>query len=329
MPEIDSSLVDHPVSLGNYHCPTVMLDELATCAAAWVGAGVERAVISAPAGFGKTYATQRVSQHLVLEYPEVGFARVSCNASGVSGLSVGAFTTFSPDGEPAAPISLDSSGMLRTALVDFVNRTGQPTIVLWVDEAHLLSTSADDTLRRLKDELENVEIRLVIILVGQPSVSRLNEKRVSFSDDITRIVPSQHVDEFALRGLRSVSDIEHSLDAFDTICFPRGSGWSYTRFFLPDAFKDGLRLKKHASALWRVFLEEDRGNDGRAGGTEVPIVCYLRAVEYALINGPGRDLADFRADEEFWREAVLQSGWIARQNFQMSLRGLNGSGDLY
>jgi hypothetical protein len=46
-----------------------------------------------------------ISQRLVLQYPEVGFARVKGRASSVLGFSGGAFSTFSRDGEPVAPIS--------------------------------------------------------------------------------------------------------------------------------------------------------------------------------------------------------------------------------
>lgn len=323
-----TSLEIHPVSQRNYHCPTVMLDELAASAATWIDAGVERVVIVAPPGFGKTYAMRCISRHLVLQHPEVGFARIQATPSNDSGLSVGTFTTFSRDGEPAASTALDGSNTLQEYLQEFSNRTGQRSIVLWVDDAHLLTTPADDTLRMVKDELENVEIRLTVLLVGLASVRRLHEKRVSFSGDITRIIPSLHVEEFELRGLRSAIDIEHSLDGFDKTCFPSGSNWSFTRFFLPQAYQNGLRLYKHAAVLWRVFVAEDRDRDGRPA-TEVPIVCFLRAVECALISGAGRDCADLRVDEEFWRGAVLKSGWVERQEFQRSVRILYGPEDPY
>jgi hypothetical protein len=159
-----------------------------------------------------------------------------------------------PFPEMASPLRrfLESSGMLQEALEDLVNRTGQRTVVLWVDDAHLLSTSADDTLRMLQDEFKKKEIRLIVLLVGLPSVRRLNEKRVSFSGDITRILRSFDVDEFQLHGLRSAIDIQHSLEAFDNTCYPSGSNWSYTRFFLPQAYQNGLRLSEHAAVLWRV-----------------------------------------------------------------------------
>jgi hypothetical protein len=53
--------------------------------------------------------------------------------------------------------------------------------------------------------------------------------------------------------------------------------------------------------------------DGRPA-TEVPILCFLRAVEYVLISGAGRDCADLKLDKEFWRGAVIQSGWAERQD---------------
>ncbi|QYF93120.1 AAA family ATPase [Massilia sp. PAMC28688] len=353
-PDRPCSIGDHPVSMGIYHCPTVMLEELTACVTAWIDTGVEGAVISSPPGSGKTHATRWVSQHLGQQFPEVGFARVSASASSVSGLGVGTFTTFSRDGEPVGPIFIKNGGMLQKSLEDFADRTGQRTIVLWIDDAHFLTTSADDKLRRVKDELKNKAIRLFVFLVEQGSVHGLNEKLASFSSEIaptsiavdefqfsglhsvsdietsldafdetlfpigsgpvTPIEPSFGAVEFELRGLRSAIDIEHSLNAIDTTCFPSGSNWSFTQFFLPQAYQNGLRLKTHAAALWRVFLEEGDGGDE----TEVQILYFLRAVECALINGAELDCADLVLDEEFWRAAVLQSGWVNSQNFQRS-----------
>lgn len=317
------SLENHPVFLRNYTCPTVQLEGLAACVTQWTNAGIQRAVIVAPPGFGKTVGIRYVSDQLAFHFPDVVCLRMRCASTEISEDGLGPVIQLRIGHEPSAPIVLCANLRSQEPLQELATRMGKRTILLWIDESHLLHPVQDDVLRRLQDELEEAEIRLITLLVGQPGVRKLNEKRVSRAIDTPRIIPAVRAEEFELHGLRSATEIEYCLRAFDYICFPSNSDWSYTRFFLPHAYLHGLRLAAHADVLWQIFLEEDL--DGKAlAATEVPIACFARTLERVLIEGARQDSSNFSINEEFWRSAVLKSGWVAWRGCHSSLPEASG-----
>lgn len=285
----------HPVFRRTYNCSTIQLEELARRVAACIDAGVRQAVIFAPAGTGKTQGIRYLNKHLSAQFPEVGFAEMP--ASSVLS-ALGRDRSF-----------LEKHGM------ELVLRTRQRSVVLWIDESHLLNPPAENGLRRLQDQLKELEIRLLTVLLGHPRVRIMNQKRVSYASDFPTFLSSVPTEEFELHGIRSATEIEHCLKTFDNDCFPNDSGWSYTRFFLPRAYLNGLRLAAHAGDLWKVFVDADRAT-GMDTRTEVPMLYFARTIERALIEASTRDCENMSMDREFWERAVLQSGWVEGQGLR-------------
>lgn len=281
----------HPICLRTYSCSTIQMEELADRVAEWINQGVQQAVIFAPPGIGKTYSIRYVTKDLSAQFPHVGFAEMHARAiGGVHGRE---------------------RLFLEKHVMELIERAGQRSVVLWIDESQLLDSAMENMLRNLQDRLKENEIRVLTVLVGHPRVRTLNQKRVSYASDFPTIVPSVPTEEFELHGLRSMTEIEHCLKAFDNDCFPSGSDWTYTRFFLPQAYQNGLRLAAHAGDLWQEFVDADRttGVDTR---TEVPMSYFAKTVEHALTEGAARDCENMIMDREFWKRAVHQSGWGER-----------------
>lgn len=292
----------HPVFRRTYNCSTIQLQELACRVAAWIDAGVQQAVIFAPAGTGKTQGIEYLNKHLSTRFPEVGF--VEMPASSVLGAH-----------------ERDRS-FLEKHVMELVLRTGQRSVVLWIDDSQLLDSPAENSLRRLQDQLKESEIRLLTVLLGHPRVRIMNQKRVSYASDFPTFVPGVPTEEFELHGIRSATEIEHCLKTFDNDCFPTESGWSYTRFFLPRAYLNGLRLAAHAGDLWQVFVDADRAT-GMDTRTEVPMLYFARTIERALIEGSTRDCEYMSMGREFWETAVLQSGWVEGQGLRNLTRAFH------
>lgn len=283
---------NHPVFLRTYNCSTMQLEELASRVTAWIDAGVRQAVIFAPAGTGKTRSIRYLNRRLSAQFPEVGFVEMC--AGSVRGAH----------GRDRAS--------LEKHVMELVLRTGQRSVILWIDDSQLLDPPTEISFRRLQDQVKGSEIQLLTVLLGHPRVRILNQKRVSYASDFPTFVPSLPTEEFELHGIRSATEIEHCLKTFDNDCFPSDSGWSYTRFFLPRAYLNGLRLAAHAGELWQVFVDADRttGMDTR---TEVPMSYFARTIEHALLEGATRDCENMTIDREFWETAIIRSGWLEGQ----------------
>jgi hypothetical protein len=72
------------------------------------------------------------------------------------------------------------------------------------------------------------------------------------------------VEELAFYGIRNAEDVATCLNGYDQSAYPEGSRWSFTRFYIPQAFDAGYRLVNDAGALWQTCDQEPHILD-RAG----------------------------------------------------------------
>ena len=72
------------------------------------------------------------------------------------------------------------------------------------------------------------------------------------------------------------------LNAYDQGEYPEGSGWCYTRFYVPQAYDAGLRMFDSAGALWNAF-EDAHIKAQLDGPVEIPMKYFTAAVEAALL----------------------------------------------
>ena len=215
---------------------------------------------------------------------------------------------------------------LRKQVMKLIDGASHGSVVLWIDDSQLLTPAAEDSLRCLRDQLSVNEVRLLTVLVGHPRARLMKQRRVSYASDFPSFVPAVPTEEYELHGLRSVTEIEHCLKAYDNDCFPIGSDWSYTRFFLPQAYLNGFRLAAYARDLWHVFVDADR-TSGADSSTEVPMLYFARTIEHALIEGSARDRENMVMDRQFWKRAVLYSGWKEGRELQRDLARESYVGD--
>ena len=121
------------------------------------------------------------------------------------------------------------------------------------------------------------------------------------------------VEELAFHGVRNVGDVATCLAGYDQTCFPRGSDWSFTRFYLPQAVGNGYHLGDDAALLWNAFSDLHHKH-GLPGELEIPMDSFARAVEIVLKEGEMRDASNFRPESALWNLAVRSCGYIqARQ----------------
>jgi len=79
----------------------------------------------------------------------------------------------------------------------------------------------------------------------------------------TQIVARLMVEELAFYGIRNAQDVATCLNGYDQTAYPEGSQWSFTRFYLPQAFDAGYRLVSDADTLERI---RDDGPQGQSAG---------------------------------------------------------------
>lgn len=179
--------------------------------------------------------------------------------------------------------------------VDFVaervRANGEHRALLFVDEAQWMTTAMYRYLMAFHNELRSKDVRLIVILVGQPELRQVREGMVGEGKGhiLGRFMTATH--EF--RGVTGVEDLRKIARSLDQDSeYPPGSGWSYTYFFVPQAFEAGWRLEDHVDALWRALTDVCAANS-LPEITELPmqaIVAMFRALMLELHDRDAPDL---------------------------------------
>jgi len=125
----------------------------------------------------------------------------------------------------------------------------------------------------------------------------------------TQIVARLMVEELAFFGIRNAKDVATCLAGYDQTTFPRGTNWSFTRFYLPEAVDHGYRLLDDAQCLWDAF-ETVHNKAGFSATLEIPMESFTRAVEIALKESELHDSPTYRPSTDFWARAVRDSGYV-------------------
>jgi hypothetical protein len=190
-------------------------------------------------------------------------------------------------------------------------RNGSGTVVLFCDEAQRYDENEYEWLRDVHDHLDRMQIRLFTFLVGQQEL--LSVKTALQQARKTQIVARLMVEELAFFGIRDLRDVATCLAGYDQTEYPRGSGWNFTRFYLPQASAAGYRLLDDAVPLWSAF-EQLHHQAGLPGALEIPMESFARAVEIVLKDGELRDAPEYRPGSATWEVAARSCGYTqARQ----------------
>jgi hypothetical protein len=302
----------HPVVQQKYMVPTPSIDEMCSRVKKLIKLRTPGGIIFAHPRFGKTYGVRYVTRILKEDFPKAVILSFGCqkkkNHSEDAFFSVLLESVYHL-GALTGTISKKRS-KLNDRIMEMVDKSGYNWFVVFADEAQRLDVIEYEWLRDVHDELERRGIRMITLLVGQPQL--LNQKSAFRLSKQTQIVSRFMIDEMHFRGLLSVFDSATCLEGYDVACFPEGSKWCYTRFFLPCAYSNGFRLVNQATHLWDAFVEAHK--DARFEyEIEVPMQYFARSVEIALRENSEHDSYDFSFTSEMWKNAVSESNFVAAQ----------------
>ncbi|AQV94055.2 hypothetical protein BJN34_09145 [Cupriavidus necator] len=96
---------------------------------------------------------------------------------------------------------------------------------------------------------------------------------------------------------------------YDQTAYPEGTQWSFTRFYVPQAFDAGYRLVSDADALWDAF-EAAHHKASLPGPLELPMESFVRAVEILLKDSEIRDCPGYCPEPALWAHAVRHCGYV-------------------
>jgi|SRR5450830_112639 len=279
---------EHPLRRRTYRVPTPSIAAFRALIDECLFLFISGALIHGRPRMGKSYAIEFVRRDLEQRFPKLSIYKMRCTRSQVPSENSFFATLLNAAKHPAQ--SSASKAALRGRLVhklrQVADQRGDDRVVLFIDEAQNLREIEYEWLRDVHDELENHELRLFTFLVGQTQL--LAQKSVLQAQDKEQIVARFMVEELAFRGIASGGECAAVMAAYDQGEYPLASGWSYTRFYVPQAYSAGLRLAESAIRLWTAF-EEAHINARIEGPVEIPMKYFTSAIEAALLLSAERD----------------------------------------
>lgn len=188
-------------------------------------------------------------------------------------------------------LSRSKSRDLRRQLLSHIQSqlsiVGGNQFVLMIDEMQLLSDVQFDSLAALHNKLDFINIRMTTVGFAQPEI--LDVRTALLASDKTYLIARFLCEPFAFSGCTSILDLKQILLDYDnTQKFPEDSDYSFTRFFLPEAFKNGFRLSDYADEIWRTLKAAAGSSQG-----SIPMEHLSRTVEYILVASSSSDQPSF------------------------------------
>lgn len=304
---IDPSL--HPLVTGNYRIATPAIETFYELVERCLRYRIMGALIYGPSRIGKTRAIEYVRLLLARNHPKMTTYHAQCEHKPrhAEGPFFANLLAAVGDPEPNAGGNPSKRMRLSLRIREAAARAGSGTVLLFCDEAQRYNENEYEWLRDVHDALDRQQIKLFTFLVGQQEL--LAQKTALQIAGKTQIVARLMVEELSFYGIRNAEDVATCLNGYDQTAYPEGSAWSFTRFYVPQAFDTGYRLVSDADTLWQTF-EAAHNKACLPGRLAIPMESFARAVEILLKESEIRDAPGYCPESSLWGYAVQHCGYV-------------------
>ena len=299
----------HPLATGNYRIATPAIQAFHELVMRCLRYRTTGALIYGASRIGKTRAIEYLRLLLAETHPKITtyHAQAEHKPRHAEGPFFASLLAAVGHPEPDA----GSNPAKRTRLINKIkegcSKAGSGIVILFCDEAQRYDENEYEWLRDVHDHLDRMQIKLFTFLVGQQDL--LSIKTNFQRANKTQIVARLMVEELPFFGIRNAEDVATCLAAYGQTTFPRGTDWTFTRFYLPHAVNAGYRLIDDAHLLWEAF-EHIHNKAGFANALEIPMESFTRAVEIVLKESERLDALTYRPAADLWTLAVRSSGYV-------------------
>ncbi|QRR07709.1 ATP-binding protein [Burkholderia sp. MS455] len=253
----------HPLACRRYTIPTPMVQYAYQAIRERVYARRTGLVFIGKTRYGKTTCAYAALQYLLQEFPTIHAIFVPARS-----------TQRTNDGH-AYRVILKSEHHICAGRTDpdalFDNLVSEIEVALYakggdqfvmiLDEINLFKQQDIVKLLELGNALQKQNITMTVISFAQPDVEQLitSLQKQNLNQLIARFFrrpksfdgcTTQKMLEIVLRYLDEKSE------------WPEGSGWSYTEFFFPMAFRKGFRFYRYSDIIWNELDAVMRGPEG-------------------------------------------------------------------
>lgn len=202
----------------------------------------------------------------------------------------------------------DKRDRLHEALLRKARRSPTRTIILFIDEAQLLTEEQYYWLHNISNELDMQGCRVFFLLVGQHQL--IHRKETFMLLGYEEIVGRFMTEDVSFPGVESLDQIQECLQGYDVTIYPQDSGQYFPSLYVPLAYDAGWRLEHIAEPLWEQF-KSSWVKAGRIGNPIIPMSYLSSSVTNLLNDLAKRDKPSLVVADEFISRAVFHSGFAS------------------
>lgn len=206
---------------------------------------------------------------------------------------------------------------LINALLSAALDTEFRRIILFIDEAFNYREKDYNWLMHIYNELNTKDVQLTVFMVGTKELK--NSKTALIHAKQQQIVGRFMVNEYEFNGISSTADIQICLSSYDKYLEDdQFSNIILTEFYFPEAYKDNIRLISCASTIMEEFTKLMASNDIDIN-SDIPMQYFINLINYCLKKFGKYGKGVYFPNAENWREAILESGYIAAERCEIEL----------
>lgn len=291
----------HPILEKNYRLPTPMLERTYAVIRERVWMKRTGVYLYASPRMGKTTCAETVEALLLLEFPKLHIIRINARRN-LRPTETHMFRLLLEGVNHALSNRTHADLLFYNVKADIMVKLaalGGNHLVLIIDEMHRLNDVDLEQLLAVHNALHMQKISMTTISFAQPEII----------DRVTGLMTRrQHqllarflAEPIQFEGCSSVDDLRNILNSYDYDSeYPEGSGWSYTRFFLPEGYEAGFRLINYSEKIWNALFNA-LGAYTEAG---VPMEHVCLTVEHLLLALRGEDCCKISISDGDINDAV-------------------------
>lgn len=310
----------HPVLTRGFLIATPPLRQALNFAVETIASGAPCCTFIAFPRFGKTCASEYMKARLSSVFPNVPtvhFCGLYHNRTTERQFVADLLYQTCLEALPLKTTSCKTTSpalVLSRAWWTLAQRHKERRLILVGDEIQRLTADSFSWLIDVTNELHRLNVRTIAILFAQPELVSLRSALLVArrGDIVGRFLTRLKVFE----GIRSSNQLREVMNAYDDpaeLEYPAGSGWSFTRFFLPRAFANGWRLSSCAGDCWeqlRHLSTRRLKSPESVHKLSVGMEWIAGSIHHALLRFTDLDRSEFAASPHEWRIAIEKSGFL-------------------
>jgi hypothetical protein len=189
-------------------------------------------------------------------------------------------------------------------------KDSRQVFILFMDEAQRLQQQHFDWIKDIYNDLRLKGVILLPILVGQQQL--LDQKKAFLRAGVEgeAIVNRFMLYEHPFRGIREKEDFATCLGFFDSTPYPANSSWTFTKFFVPQAYANGFRLAHVKDILWDAFCDAYQELKLKSK-MEIPMQYFSKTIEIILRDSVDLDQPAYTITKEFSLRSIRESWFLA------------------